>query len=438
MLDLIDRLESGVRSYVRSFPAVFRTASGSWLTDVDGRRYLDFFCGAGSLNYGHNNPLVKQALLDYISSDGIQHSLDMATHAKIRFLKEFEEVILEPRGLNYRVQFTGPTGANAVEAAIKLAKKVTRRSHVVAFTNAYHGHSLGALSLTGNQYYHDEHYGSHNNVSHLPYDGYLGDFDTAEYLARMLTDRSSGLPLPAAVILETVQGEGGVNVASVAWLRKIAEICRNHGIMLIVDDIQVGNGRTGDFFSFEVAEITPDLICVSKSLGGGLPIALVLLRPDLDQWLPGEHTGTFRGNNLAFVAARSLLKYWRDDRLVTQIKTHEQQLHAALQRIVSKHTGQPLCYRGRGLIWGLELAGEGLARRISSLVFERGLIVETAGAQDQVLKLLPPLTISAEDLQLGLGILEQAVADVVAQTAGAVVVGTLNPSSVVDSPKHLT
>jgi diaminobutyrate-2-oxoglutarate transaminase len=438
MLDLIDRLESGVRSYVRSFPAVFRTASGSWLTDVDGRRYLDFFCGAGSLNYGHNNPLVKQSLLDYIASDGIQHSLDMATHAKIRFLKEFQEVILEPRGLNYRVQFTGPTGANAVEAAIKLAKKVTRRSHVVAFTNAYHGHSLGALSLTGNQYYHDEHYGSHNNVSHLPYHGYLGDFDTAEYLARLLKDRSSGLPLPAAVILETVQGEGGVNVASVAWLRKIAEICRNYGIMLIVDDIQVGNGRTGEFFSFETAEITPDLICVSKSLGGGLPIALVLLRPDLDQWLPGEHTGTFRGNNLAFVAARSLLKYWRDDALVKQIQEHEQQVRTTLQRVVSKHVGQSLCYRGRGLIWGLELAGEGLARRISALAFERGLIVETAGAQDQVLKLLPPLTISSEDLQLGLGILEQAVADVITQSAGAVMVGPLNSAGVVHSPKHFT
>ncbi len=206
MLELIARIESEVRGYVRSFPTVFDTARGSVLTDIDGKRYIDFFSGAGALNYGHNNPRAKAALLEYLQADGIQHSLDMATKAKVRFVRRFEEIILKPRGLNYKIQFTGPTGTNAVEAAVKLAKKQTQRSHVVAFTNAYHGHTLGSLALTGNQYYHDEHFDSHNNVTHLPYDGYLPGLDSAALFRKLLEDRSSGLPKPAAVIFETIQG----------------------------------------------------------------------------------------------------------------------------------------------------------------------------------------------------------------------------------------
>src|SRR6056297_1899028 len=300
MLDSIASHESAVRGYVRSFPAVFQSATGSWLTTHDGRRYLDFFAGAGALNYGHNNPLVKAALLEYIAADGVQHGLDLATEAKGGFLNTFTDTILRPRKLDYKLQFTGPTGTNAVEAATKLARKLKQRSHIVAFTNAYHGHSLGSLALTGNQYYHDEHYGSHNNVTHLPYDGYLGDFDTSLLLEKMLADSSSGLPKPAAVILETIQGEGGVRVAKVDWLRRVAELCQQHDVLLIVDDIQVGNGRTGTFFSFEPSGIKPDLVCLSKSIGGGLPMSLLLIKPECDGWSPGQHTGTFRGNNLAF------------------------------------------------------------------------------------------------------------------------------------------
>jgi diaminobutyrate-2-oxoglutarate transaminase len=412
MLDYIARIESAVRGYVRSFPTVFTTASGAWLTDSEGRRYLDFFAGAGAINYGHNNPRVKAALLDFIGRDGLQHSLDMATEAKIDFLIDFESIILRPRNLDYRVQFTGPTGTNAVEAAIKLARKAKKRSHVVAFTNAYHGHSLGSLALTGNRYYHSEHYGSHSNVTHLPYDGYLGDYDTTELLDKLLRDNSSGLPLPAAVILETIQCEGGINVASGAWLRSVAALCKKHDIVLIVDDIQVGNGRTGTFFSFENAGIKPDIVCLSKSIGGGLPMSLVLLREELDQWKPGEHTGTFRGNNLAFVAGRSLLQYWATRELSQAIAQHETTIESRLQLIANRHCENNFTVRGRGMVWGLDVKNGQLATAISRQAFQQRLIIETAGAEDQVIKLIPPLTISSDELEKGLKLLEIAIESV--------------------------
>ena len=404
-LDLVDHLESEVRGYVRAFPTVFESAQGAWLTDVEGRRYLDFFAGAGTLNYGHNNPRANQAMIAYLQANGLLHGLDMATRAKLQFLERFQQVILQPRGLDYKVQFTGPTGTNAVEAAIKLARKAKGRSHIVAFTNAYHGHSLGSLALTGNQYYHDEHYGSHNNVTHLPYDGYLGGFDTANLLERMLVDGSSGLPKPAAVILETIQGEGGIHVASEAWLQQVARICKEQDILLIVDDIQVGNGRSGTFFSFERANLVPDIVCLSKAIGGGLPMSLVLLSRHLDVWRPGQHTGTFRGNNLAFVAATALLNYWRDGSFAAAIEERETMISQMLDAWQRHFGSRRIGIRGRGMVWGIETLDTSLASRVCSRAFEKGLIVETCGANDQVIKLLPPLTIELAELRQGLNIL---------------------------------
>lgn len=411
-LNSIERHESNVRSYVRAFPTVFSTAEGAWLTDVEGKRYLDFFAGAGTLNYGHNNSHARKAILDYIQSCGITHALDMATEAKVELIEAFQRIILKPRNLDYRMQFTGPTGTNAVEAALKLARKTTRRSHVVAFTNAYHGHSLGALALTGNRYYHDEHYGSHNNVSHLPYDGYLGNFDTSLLLEKMLNDPSSGLPIPAAVTVELVQGEGGINVASPQWIRNIARICRQHGIWLIVDDIQVGNGRTGDFFSFEASGVTPEIVCLSKAIGGGLPMSLLLIKPECDQWKPAEHTGTFRGNNLAFVASRALLNYWSDERFCDSLAEHSKTVQASLNAIAAENAQRNWQVRGRGMVWGLDVGCGELAGAISKASFRRGLIIETCGAHDQVVKFLPPLTISREDLELGLRIVADSIEEV--------------------------
>lgn len=415
-LTSIERHESNVRSYVRAFPTIFSTAEGAWLTDAEGKRYLDFFAGAGTLNYGHNNPHARRAILEYVQSCGVTHALDMATEAKVELIEAFQEIILRPRNLDYRMQFTGPTGANAVEAALKLARKTTQRSHVVAFTNAYHGHSLGALALTGNRYYHDEHYGSHNNVSHLPFDGYLGDFDTSVIFEKMLKDPSSGLPIPAAVIVELVQGEGGINVASPRWIQNIARLCREYGIWLIVDDIQVGNGRTGDFFSFEASGVRPDIVCMSKSIGGGLPMSLLLIKPECDQWKPAEHTGTFRGNNLAFVASRVLLNYWKDESFRSSMSDHSKSLQASLNAIAAEHAERNWQVRGRGMVWGLDVGCGNFAGAVSKAAFRRGLIIETCGAHDQVIKLLPPLTISRADLEHGLRIVAESIDEVLSAT----------------------
>lgn len=422
LFDQISQHESNVRGYVRLFPTVFDVARGSELWDQEGRRYIDFFCGAGTLNYGHNNPKANAALVEYIQRDGIQHALDTATVAKARFVEKFQEIVLKPRHLEYKLQFTGPTGTNAVEAAVKLARRMTERSHVIAFTRAYHGHSLGALALTGNQYYHSEFYGAHQNVTHFPFDGYCPDLDSADLLRQMLMDQSSGIPLPAAVILETVQGEGGVNIASSQWLRKIEALCRELNIVLIVDDIQVGNGRTGRFFSFEEAGLKPDMVCLSKSLGGGLPMSLVLIRPEWDGWEPGQHTGTFRGNNLAFVAAAELLGYWQDNALVDRIARLRQPIEEKLQQLVEKYSAHGVSTRGRGFLHGLDVRQGVTARRIIDECFSRGLLIEASGAHDQVLKLMPALTIPEELLLDGLSILERAVANTFENNAAPAVV----------------
>ena len=323
-LAVFDRLESCVRSYCRSFPTVFEKAQGALLYDRQGKSYIDFLSGAGSLNYGHNPPAIKRALLDYLGSDGVAHALDMATLAKERFLTGFESTILRPRHLDYRVQFVGPTGANGVEASLKLARKIKRRSTIVAFTNAYHGLSSGALSVTANTFYRDEFYTQRSNVAFMPFDGYLGDgIDTLDYFERCLSDRGSGLDSPAAVIVETVQAEGGINVARVEWLKRLEVLCRRFDMLLIIDDIQIGCGRTGTFFSFERAGLDPDIVVLSKSISGfGLPMSLVLLKPELDIWQAGEHTGTFRGNNLAFVTATAALEFWRDDSIGQIVTAH--------------------------------------------------------------------------------------------------------------------
>lgn len=406
-------LESEVQSYARSFPVVFDRAEGSWITDMDGRRYLDFLAGAGSLNYGHNNPLLAEKLVEYIRHGGITHSLDLHTVAKERFLEALRDVILTPRGLDYRVQFTGPTGTNAVEAALKLARKVTGRANIVAFTNGFHGVTLGAVAATGNSHHRGGAGLPLPGVTHLPFAGYLGkDGDTIALLERMLDDASSGLDHPAAVILETVQGEGGLNVASAEWLRKLEGVCKRHDILLIVDDIQAGCGRTGHFFSFEEAGITPDIVTLSKSLSGfGLPFAVTLFRPDLDQWKPGEHNGTFRGNNHAFVtAAAALLHYWSDDSFVKEVRAKGEFMRERLERIAARHPG--LRAKGRGMMRGIECESGAVADAVCRKAFAEGLIIETSGPDGQVVKCLPPLTTSTEDLATGLDILARAFAAV--------------------------
>ena len=306
------RMESNVQSYARSFPNIWKRALNAELWDIDGRRYLDFLAGAGSLNYGHNNPILKQALLSYIESDAITHSLDLHTVAKEAFLQAMESIILQPRGLDYVVQFTGPTGTNAVEAALKIARKVTGRTNIISFTNGFHGVSVGALAATGNQHFRRAAGVALQGVTVMPYDGYFGsNVDTIAYIDRLLTDPSSGIDEPAAMIIELVQGEGGLNSARLDWLKRLQALCQRKKILLIVDDVQAGCGRTGTFFSFEIAGLKPDIVTMSKSISGyGVPFAIVLLERSLDQWRPGEHNGTFRGNNHAFVTGAAAFEQY--------------------------------------------------------------------------------------------------------------------------------
>lgn len=412
---IFEQVESQVRGYVRMFPAVFDTAKGAELFDEHGNRYIDFFAGAGTLNYGHNHPRITEALVEYLKRDGIVHALDKATVAKRAFLHKLVDTILAPRQLEYKVQFTGPTGTNAVESAMKLARMVKRRSNIIAFTDGYHGLTMGSLAVTGNTFYRDESYVLRANTDFMPYDGYLGpDVNTIDYFRRFLEDGSSGVDLPAAVIVETVQGEGGVHVASVEWLQQLERLCRQFDMLLIVDDIQVGNGRTGPFFSFERAKIYPDMVTLSKSIGGGLPLALLLMRPELDQWQPGEHTGTFRGNNLGFVAAIEALSFW-DDGDISDAVAHKGGIIASeLQRIANKYAELGPHIRGLGMIWGLDFHRSGRAAEVSRCAFERGLVIETAGTEDNVLKFLPPLIIEEDLLREGLDIVDQAVGEVCA------------------------
>jgi diaminobutyrate-2-oxoglutarate transaminase len=403
-------LESDVSSYIRSFPVVFQKAKGSMLYDHQCNGYIDFLCGAGTLNYGHNNPLVSKALINYIEHDNIIHSLDKATVAKKRFLETFKHVILEPRQLEYKIQFTGPTGANAVESALKLARKVKKRSNIIAFTNAFHGLSLGAMSITANAFYRDEFFINRSDVCFMPYDQYFGkDVNTAIYLRKFLEDKSSGVDIPAAIILETVQAEGGINVASNLWLREIEKICGDFDILLIVDDIQVGNGRTGTFFSFEDAGINPDIVTLSKSIGGGLPLSLVLIKPEYDQWKPGEHTGTFRGNNLAFVASTELLSYWKDDNLTKTVQQKEKIIKRKLIDIKRKYAALNCEVQGKGLIYGLKIPIEGFCRKVSQESFRNGVVLEICGADHDVLKFLPSLLIENNLLEKGLQIIENSI-----------------------------
>ncbi|MFD5378950.1 diaminobutyrate--2-oxoglutarate transaminase [Streptomyces griseoincarnatus] len=410
--DVFERLESEVRSYCRGWPAVFDRAYGSRLFDEDGRPFLDFFSGAGALNYGHNNPVLKRALVDYIEGDGVTHALDMSTAAKRTFLETFQEVVLQPRELPYKVMFPGPAGTNAVEAALKLARKVKGREAVVFFTNAFHGMSLGSLAVTGNAF---KRAGAGVPLVHatpMPYDEWPDGEDPAfRWFDRLLAGEGSGLNAPAAVIVETVQGEGGINVARSEWLRALAGLCRRRDMLLIVDDIQMGCGRTGAFFSFEQAGIVPDIVTLSKSVSGyGLPMALTLLRPELDVWQPGEHNGTFRGFNPAFVTATAALEeYWRDGRLQKQTLARGEQMEQGLAALAASRPAVASEVRGRGLAWGMEFADPSRAAAVCARAFELGLLLETSGPRDEVVKLFPPLTIDEQELEEGLALFASAV-----------------------------
>ena len=413
MFTVFEERESQVRSYCRKYPVVFDRAKNAELFSVDGRRYVDFLAVAGSMNYGHNNPEIKKAVLDYLSEDRIINALDMYTAAKEEFLRTFSDRILAPRGLDYKVMCCGPTGANGVEAALKLARKNTKRTGVIAFSGAFHGMSLGALALTTDKVSREGAGVPLGNVTFAPYDG---TFDSIAYLRWLLEDDHSGVDKPAAIILETVQAEGGINVSSVEWLRAVRELCTEKGILMIVDDIQVGNGRTGSFFSFERAGIVPDMVVLSKSISGfGMPMALLLIKPELDIFRPAEHNGTFRGNQLSFIGGTAGIRYFTEHHMEEEVARKSALIKDFLEKEIAPLDSR-ITIRGIGMLWGVDLGAVDpkLALEAVHAAFDRGLICEVAGRQDGVLKLMPPLTIEDDVLREGLAIVKDALASVLA------------------------
>ena len=411
-VEVFETYESEVRSYCRSFPQIFTKAKGSIISGENGVDYLDFFCGAGAVNYGHNNDYIKSRLINYLEGDGIMHALDMMTKPKEEFLSFFEEEVLKPRGLDYKVMFPGPTGTNAVAAALKLARKVKQRNQIWCFMGCFHGMTLGALALTSDSGSRGGAGINLENVTHLPAPYMFPELDTIKYIETLLTDDHSGTEKPAAIILETVQAEGGVQVFDAQWLRDLRALCDKYDILLIVDDIQVGCARTGTFFSFERAGIVPDIVVMSKSIGGyGLPFALTLFRPELDVWTPGEHNGTFRGNQLAMVAAKAGLEFMLDNHVEAEVKRKEQIVRDFMEREI-----EPLGVkvRGIGLIWGIEMADGEASAAVSKACFDKGLIIERAGRDNNVVKLMPALTIPDDQLQRGLEIIAESVREVLA------------------------
>ncbi|EFC83977.1 diaminobutyrate--2-oxoglutarate transaminase family protein [Parafrankia sp. EUN1f] len=424
--------ESAARTYARSLPIVPTRATGSWITGADGRRYLDFLAGAGTLATGHNHPAVVASIERVLRSGAPLHVLDMATPQKDAFTEELANTL--PAGLREdpKLLFCGPTGADAVEAALKLAHTVTGRQNVLAFTGAYHGMTAGALAVTGKVPV-KEPLPTPSSVVRLPFPypyrcpfgvgGPASAEISAHYVEQLLDDPCGGITSPAAMILEVVQGEGGVVPAPDGWLRAMRELTSRRGIPLIVDEVQTGVGRTGTFWACERAGVVPDMLVMSKAIGGGLPLAVVAYRADLDVWAPGAHAGTFRGNQLAMAAGLATLRLVRDHGLSERAAVVGDRLLAGLNHI-ARGTEIVGDVRGRGLMLGVEIVDPhrepdrtgarppdaARAAAIRSACLDRGLIIELGGRHDAVLRLLPPLTITDEEADLALEILADAIA----------------------------
>ncbi len=410
-MQVFERWESEIRGYCRAYPTVFKSASGARQVDEQGKSYIDFFAGAGVLNFGHNNPRMKQAIVDYIQSDGITHSLDMHTTAKRTFIERFAEVVLKPRNMDYKMQFMGPTGTNAVEAALKLARKVTGRSEVIACSHGFHGMTIGALACTANEYFRNASGIELGNVTRIPFENQPGGgVEQVHALLQAYADPSSGRPPVAAIMVEAIQAEGGVNVATREYLHALQDCAKKLGALFIIDDIQAGCGRTGSYFSFDGMGLDPDIITLAKGLGGfGTPVAMNLNKPEHDKhWAPGEHTGTFRGQNISFVAGTVALDYFKDDALMTDVKKKGETMKKKLESLLPLGNGH-FEVRGRGMMQAIDVGAGKLAKDVARRCFETGLLIGPCGSGGRVIKLIPPLIISEADLTEGLNILEGAL-----------------------------
>ncbi|MGP1390928.1 MAG: pyridoxal phosphate-dependent class III aminotransferase [Vibrio diabolicus] len=431
---LIDQAEheSEVRSYPRRLPIAIKQAFGCLVEDTRGQIFLDCLAGAGTLALGYNHPEINQALKEQLDSGLPYQTLDIATSAKTTFIQSVKSFLPQELSENSVIQFCGPSGADAVEAAIKLAKQTTGRNTMFAFRGAYHGMTNGTMGMMGNLGTKARRTGLMSDVHFMPFPynlrcpfglgGDEGAKASIRYIDRLLNDDESGIMKPAAIIVEPVQGEGGVVPAPAFWLRELRRICDEHGILLIFDEIQCGVGKTGYNFAFEESGIVPDILCLSKAIGGGLPMSLLVINKQHDTWKPGEHTGTFRGNQLAMVSGAKALEIIQRDNLVEHANIAGQYLRYGLES-VQKRVNCIAEVRGKGLMLGVEIknpngelnkfgepqADSELTLSIQRAALERGLIVEKGGREGAVIRFLPPLIISFEQIDFALRVFEDAI-----------------------------
>lgn len=431
MYDFVQQRESSARTYASRFDRVFAEASGTRLFDTEGRGYLDCLAAAGTLALGHNHPEVVRAVVEFLQSEVIQQALDLTTPVKYRFLSKLYECLPPDFARHARVQFCGPSGADAIEAALKLFKTATGRQCVLAFHGAYHGMTSGSLALTGNlsakaaigSLMPDVHYMPYPHPYRCPFGlGGAGYRASLSYLQHVLCDPESGITKPAAVVVEVIQGEGGVIPAPAQWLRGLRRITAEADVPLVVDEIQTGFGRTGEMFAFEIAGIEPDAIVVSKAIGGGYPLSLVLYHERYDTWSPGAHAGTFRGNQIAMVAGTATMEVLSQQELIKGAKQKGEYLRSRLAELEARHRGVGEV-RGRGLMWGLEIVDANgpmdslgslppdgaRARAIQRACLDSGLILETGGRHGAVVRLLPPLIIEMAELDEVVRTLDRAL-----------------------------
>lgn len=433
LLDRQAARESNARSYPRRIPLALKRAEGIYVEDIEGRVFIDCLAGAGTLALGHNHPVVIEAIEQVIEQRIPLHTLDLTTAVKDRFMQDLFDCLPSEFSRDAKVQFCGPTGADAIEAALKLVKTATDRGTVLAFHGAYHGMTQGALNLMGSLGPKRPLRGILQGVQFLPfpYDyrcpfglgGDAGHRAGLHYIETLLNDPESGIPKPAGMILEAVQGEGGVIPAPDDWLRGVRDITAKAGVPLIVDEVQTGFGRTGRLFAFEHAGIAPDVVTLSKAIGGSLPLSVVVYRKELDQWLPGAHAGTFRGNQLAMAAGSATIRYIRNEALHEHAASIGSGFARNLRQLQAR-CPQLGDVRGLGLMIGVEIvdpdgvqssfgnppANPTLASAIQAECLKHGLILELGGRHGSVVRFLPPLIITQRQLDHVFEIFSVAVA----------------------------
>ncbi len=427
--------ESSARSYPRKFPFALKKAKGSWVEDVEGNRYLDFLCGAGTLALGHNDDEIKNALINLISSDAPLHTLDLTTPVKDEFVETIISILPEKMQKNVKIQFCSPSGTDATDAAIKLCKTATGRGTVIAFSGGYHGMGHGAMALTGNLNAKTKVQNLMPGVQFMPYPysyrcpfglgGEEGTRAASAYFERVLKDPESGITKPAAVIIEPIQGEGGVIPAPPEFLRTVRRVTEELDIPLIVDEIQCGIGRSGDMFAFEESGIIPDVILMSKAIGGSQPMSVVVYNKSLDKWTAGAHAGTFRGNQTAMAAGTVVLRRVSDPAFLAEVRRKGEKIRKGLEAL-QKEVRIIGDVRGRGLMLGIEFinplgekdimghpeASGTIAAEVQKRCFENHLVMEKGGRNGSTMRCLCALTVTDDEIETMLDIFSRVVREI--------------------------